>query len=488
MELTNYHSKKLQRRYIQPIDYNYGKIQPQAKELEEAVLGAIMIEKRAFDIASEILKPEAFYVDANQRIFKAMQFLDNNQKPIDLLTVIEALKIQEDLDLVGGPYYVTKLTNDIVSAANIETHCRIVLEKFILREMIRLAGETISAAYEEGSDFHELMEQHEKTLTEITTGNIQSSFKQTTPIGAKEIDRLYFLQKNPTALTGINTGYSILNHITGGWQDTDLIILAGRPSVGKTALALNFLRSAALTVPVGMFNLEMGDSQLMRRLLCAESRIYLDKLNSGKMPMEDLEKIVMANDRINKLNIFIDDTGGINIYELRSKARRMVSKHGVKLIIVDYLQLMTGEGNKTQNREQEISSISRKLKALAKELKIPLIVLSQMNRESERVKREPILSDLRESGAIEQDADMVLFGWRDDYQATDEAEVSNSAYLKIAKHRNGALDKLAFKTDMRVQTWFDLPGWDNYTRQQQPPVVYIQKGSRMADNSDDEPF
>ena len=446
----------------------YGKVPPQACMVEEAILGAIMIERSAYTIASEILKPETFYKEAHQLIFKAMQFLDNNQQPIDELTLMEALKLSESLDIIGGPYYLTKLTAAVVSAANIEIHCRVVLEKYILRELIRMSVETIQAAYSDASDFHEVMEQHEKALNLITTGNIKSSFKKTDYIGSSEIERLYYLHSNPAALTGINTGYSILNHITGGWQATDLIILAGRPSVGKTALALNFLRNAANTVPVGMFNLEMGDSQLMRRLLCAESRIYLDKFNNGKMSMEELERVVMANDRINKLNIFIDDTGAIDIYELRSKARRMVSKHGVKLLIIDYLQLMSGEGNKQQNREQEISSISRQLKALAKEIKIPIIALSQMNRESEKVKREPILSDLRESGAIEQDADMVLFGWRDDYQSTDIGEVSNGAYLKIAKHRNGALDKLAFKTDMRVQTWFDLSGWDIYQSHGRP--------------------
>jgi len=465
----DFNSKAIQRRNIQPIDFNYGKVPPQARELEIAVLGAILIEKRAYDIAAEILKPESFYVDAHQRIFKAMQFLDSNQQPIDYLTVIEALKIQEDLDLVGGPYYITKLTNEIVSGANVETHARIVLEKFIMREMIRLSGETITAAYEDATDFHELMEQHEKTLTLITTGNIKSNFTDTKSIGAEEINRLYYLKENPTNLTGIDTGYSILNHLTGGWQPTDLIIVAGRPSVGKTALALNFLRNAAKSIPVGIFSLEMGKSQLMRRLLCAESRIYLDKLNNGKMNMDELNAVVMANDRINSMKIFIDDTGGLDIYELRSKARRMVSKHGVKMIIIDYLQLMSGEGNKTQNREQEISSISRKVKALAKELHVPIIALSQMSRDIEKRKGEPMLSDLRESGAIEQDADMVIFGWRDDYQATtDMGEISNSAYLKIAKHRNGALDKLAFKTDMRVQTWFDLNQWDQYELNNKP--------------------
>lgn len=474
-------------------NWTYGKVPPQAKELEEAVLGAIMIESRAYDRAAEILKPECFYLEAHQRIFRSMKYLDDNQQPIDCLTVVEALKHHEDLDFVGGPYMISKLTNNVVSGAHIEIHCRIVMEKYICREMIRLSGETIEAAYEDGTDFKELINQHEKSLTLITTGNIKNTYKKTDSIGSKEINRLYDLQKNPTNLTGINTGFSILNHLTGGWQDTDLIIIAGRPSVGKTCLALNFLRNAAQLVPVGMFNLEMGDSQLMRRLLCTESNIWLDKFNNGKMTLQEIESVALANDRLNNLNIFIDDTGSIDIYELRSKARRMVSKNGVKFIVIDYLQLMSGEGIKGQNREQEISKISRDLKALAKELKIPIIVLSQMNRDIEKAKREPVLSDLRESGAIEQDADMVLFGWREDYQqitGDDIGETSNHAYIKIAKHRNGALDKLAFRTDLRVQRWFDPGQWDIYQQggwSKTNENLYIVKGSQLS-MDEDAPF
>lgn len=457
---------------------NFGKVPPQAIQLEEAVLGAIMLETGAYDKAAEILKPESFYKETHQRIFKAFQFLDSNQQPIDLLTTIEALKLADDLEFVGGPYAISKLTNDVVSAANIEIHARIVLEKFILREMIRLSGETIGAAYECSSDFHEVINQHEQTLTLITTGNLKNTFVHTLPVGASEIDRLYYLQDNPTNLTGVDTGYSILNHITGGWQPGNLIILAGRPSVGKSALAINFILNAAKSIPVGFFSLEMGKNEVMRRMLCVKSRVYLDKLNNGKMSKKELESIVLANDLINKQKIFIDDQGGIDIYTLRSKARRMLSKQGIKLIVIDYLQLMSGTGTEN-NREQEISKVSRDLKSLAKELNVPIIALSQMNRDSEKAKREPILSDLRESGAIEQDADMVLFGWRDDYQVIDEGEVANGAYLKIAKHRNGALDKLAYKTDMRVQTWFDLPQWDRYKQESgiQPGLYLPSEGN-----------
>jgi replicative DNA helicase len=503
MELTNFNKDKKLRRKT-PLDLGnmiYGKIPPQATELEEVVLGACLIEKGAYTLAAEILKPESFYVDANQRIFKAMQFLDSNQQPIDLLTVIEALKIAEELDAVGGPYYVTKLTNSVVSGANIENHSRIVLQKFIQRELIRLSGETIEAAYSDSTDCFELIEQHEKTLSLITTGNIKSNFVHTTSIGSEEINRLYYLQDHPSALTGVDTGYPFINALTNGWQDGTLIILAARPSVGKTAFATNLIRNAANTVPVGMFSLEMGKGQIMRNMLSAESRVYLDKLNSGKITMQELETIVLANQRINELKIFIDDTGGIDIIELRSKARRMVAKHGCRLIVVDYLQLMSGTNKKNQNRENEISQISRDLKSLAKELKLPIIALSQLNRDSEKTKREPQLSDLRESGAIEQDADIVMFLWRDDYQqvpGNEQGEFSNTAYVKFAKHRAGALDKLAFKTDFRVQTWFDLNQWDDYNRDEtgwrrlpnspDGSKLYIQKGSKISDDETEPPF
>lgn len=464
---TDFNSKQFQRRIIQPLDITstmYGMVPPQAKELEEAVLGAIMLEKRAYDIAAEILKPESFYVDANQRIFKAMQFLDNNHQPIDLLTIIEALKIAEELDVVGGPYYITKLTNSVVSSANIEAHCRIVLQKFIQREMIRLAGETIQAAYSDSTDCFDLLDQHEKTLTEITTGNIKSNFTDTSTAGNEIINRLYELQQNPGKLIGVATGYPYIDRLTNGWRKTDLIILAARPSVGKTAFALNLARNAAKSgVNVGFFSLEMSKGQLMQRLQSAESGIFMNKFDRA-MSNEEINKVLFATERINKDKIYIDDTGGIDIYELRSKARRMVTKYGVGIIFIDYLQLMSGDPNKNQNREQEISKISRDIKSLAKELKIPIVALSQLSRANETQKREPFLSDLRDSGAIEQDADVVMFLWRDDYQVIDEGEITNSAYVKFAKHRNGALEKLAFKTDMRVQTWFDVNQWEVYKK------------------------
>lgn len=503
-----FNSKAIQRRNIKKVDISdmiYSKVPPQARELEEIVLGAILIEKRAFDIVSEVLKPEAFYVDANQRIFKAMCFLDSNQQPIDFYTVIEALKLSEELDIVGGPYYITKLTNNVVSSANIETHARIVLQKYIQRELIRLSGETIEAAYRDSTDCFDLLDQHEKTLAEITTGNIKSNFTDTVMAGNEIINRLYELQNNPGKLIGVDTGYPIVNRLTNGWRKTDLIILAARPSVGKTAFALNLARNAAKSgVPVGFFSLEMSKGQLMQRLQSAESGIYMEMFDRV-MTNGDINKVILANERINKDKIYIDDTGGMDIYELRSKARRMVSKHNVGIIFIDYLQLMSGDPNKQQNREQEISKISRDIKALAKELKVPIIALSQLSRANETQKREPFLSDLRDSGAIEQDADVVMFLWRDDYQVidSDNGEVSNTAYVKFAKHRNGALDKLAFKTDMRVQTWFDLNQWDGYTRptkwkqvddidrttQSSKPdeILYTQKGSKMSDTETDEP-
>jgi replicative DNA helicase len=441
---------------------SYGKVPPQNRVAEEAILGACMIERSAFDTAAEIIKPECFYSEAHKKIFSAMVFLNGNGQPIDEITVVQAIRMQDELDLVGGPYYITKLTNGVVSGANVETHARMVMEAHIRREMIRMSGETICEAYQDSCDFYELMENHEKALAQIMTGSIQTTFTGIRQIGNEVVNRIYHMQAHPSELTGVDTGYSILNAITNGWQTTDFIILAGRPSVGKTALALNLLRSAANKTGVGMFSLEMSKEQLMGRLLAAESEIYLDKINNGKMTLDEANQVAVANTRLSELRIFIDDTGGIDIYELGSKARRMVAKHGVSLIIIDYLQLMSGEGNKTQNREQEVSSISRKVKALAKELKISIIGLSQMSRDIEKRKGEPQLSDLRETGALEQDADMVLFCYRDDYQADPNAEANNTGYVKIAKHRNGHLDKIAFRTDMRVQGWFDSIGWARY--------------------------
>jgi replicative DNA helicase len=451
----------------------YGKVPPQATELEEAVIGAIMTNKNAFDTVAEILAAECFYKDTHQRIFKAFVSLSERSQDIDLLTVVEELKRREDLDLVGGPYAVTKLTNSVMSDAHIETHCKIIKQKFLQRELIRISGETITEAYEDSADAFDVLDEHEKKLVTLTSGFIKGDFQNSETLAVKAMERIDYLLNNKEELSGVPTGYPVLNKLTNGWQPTDLIILAARPSVGKTAFALNLARNAATDprkpTAVGFFSLEMSAGQLVQRILSTESQVFLEKIARGRLYDEDYDKVYAANLRFGQMPIFIDDTAALNVLEFRSKARRLVSKHKVGLIIIDYLQLMSGTGN--GNREQEISNISRNLKGLAKELHIPIIALSQMSRDIEKRKGDPQLSDLRESGAIEQDADMVCFLFRPDYQQLNneiDPALKGDAFLKIAKHRNGSLEKIPFKTDLRIQTWFDEAQYAAYTNQEVP--------------------
>ena len=498
----------------------FGKVPPQAKELEEAILGAIMLEKSAFDTVIEILKPECFYVDAHQKIFKAMQGLAIKSLPIDMLTVVEELKLREELEIVGGPYYVTKLTNSVVSSANIDAHSRIVLQKFIQRELIRISGEIIGDAYEDSTDVFDLLDNAEGKLFEITNNHLRKNFDDIDSVLVKTFNRIEDMRNRKDEITGVPTGFPTLDKITYGWQPTDLIILAARPSVGKTAFALNLARTAAIRpkgddrppTAVAFFSLEMSSSQLVQRILSAESEIWLEKIARGKLEEHEMKQLYKNGfDRLSKAPIFIDDSAALNIFELRAKCRRLKNKHNVGLIIIDYLQLMSGSADRNSNREQEISKISRDLKSLAKELQVPIIALSQLSREVEKRKegnKMPQLSDLRESGAIEQDADLVMFLYRPEYYevTTDEFGESNKGetHVKIAKHRNGSLETIKLKALLHIQKFVEeeggdfgsaAPGGGNWK-----PVssgggddgarMYIQKGSKMNDgNFDDEaPF
>ena len=512
MELTNFNKdrKGIRKPKADLGSMVFGKIPPQAKELEEAILGAIMLEKGAFDTVVEILKPECFYVDANQRIFKAMQSLAVKSLPIDLLTVVEELKFKEDLELVGGPYYITRLTNAVVSSANIDTHARIVLQKFIQRELIRISGEIIGDAYEDSTDVFDMLDVAESKLFEITNNHLRKNFDDIETVLIKTIHRIEDMRLRQDDITGVPTGFPTLDKITYGWQPTDLIVLAARPSVGKTAFALNLARSAAMhpTKPtaVGFFSLEMSSSQLVQRILSAESEIHLEKIARGKL--EDYEMRQLYDKGINKLSkapIFIDDSAALNILELRAKCRRLKNKHNIGMIIIDYLQLMSGSADRNSNREQEISKISRDLKGLAKELQVPIIALSQLSREVEKRKESnkiPQLSDLRESGAIEQDADMVLFLYRPEYHdiTTNEHGESNKGdtFVKIAKHRNGSLEIIKLKALLHIQKFVEEEGGDTNSRPtggNWKPIprdgndganMYIQKGSKMNDGTFDE--
>src|SRR5215207_3889620 len=394
-----------------------------------------MLEKKAFDAVVEILKPECFYVDAHQRIYRAMQGLANKSQPIDILTVVEELRTREELDLVGGPYYVTKLTNAVVSSANIEAHSRIVLQKFIQRELIRISGEIIADAYEDSTDVFDLLDQAESKMYEVTSNHLKNNYETIDSVLVKTIQRIEDLRHKNEDISGVPSGFKGLDRITYGWQNTDLIILAARPSVGKTAMALNLARSAALhptkSTPVALFSLEMSAGQLVQRILAAESEIHLEKISRGKMEEHEMKQLYAKGiQRLAQAPIYIDDTAALNIFELRAKCRRLKNKHNVGLIIIDYLQLMSGTGeNRNGNREQEISNISRNLKSLAKELQVPIIALSQLSREVEKRKdgnKMPQLSDLRESGAIEQDADMVCFLYRPEYYDITQDEHGES--------------------------------------------------------------
>ncbi len=495
----------------------FGKIPPQAKELEEAILGAIMLEKSAFDTVIEILKPECFYVEVHQRIYKAMQSLAGKSMPIDLLTVVEELKFREDLEFVGGPYFVSKLTNSVVSSANIEAHSRIVLQKFIQRELIRISGEIIGDAYEDSTDVFDMLDDAETKLFEITNNHLRKNFDSIDAVLVKTIQRIEDMRNRQEDITGVPTGFPSLDRITYGWQPTDLIILAARPSVGKTAFALNLARSAALhpTKPtaVGFFSLEMSSSQLVQRILSAESEIWLEKISRGKLEEHEMKQLYKRGiERLSKAPIFIDDSAALNIFELRAKCRRLKNKHNVGMIIIDYLQLMSGSADRNSNREQEISRISRDLKSLAKELQVPIIALSQLSREVEKRKegnKMPQLSDLRESGAIEQDADMVMFLYRPEYYDITANEFGDSnkgeTHVKIAKHRNGSLETVKLKALLHIQKFIEDEGGD-FNAGPGPsgggnwkPVagtgadeakMYIQKGSKMNDSGydDDAPF
>src|SRR5580692_4668805 len=407
MDLTNLNKDRKFRRKpsIDMSSMVYGKIPPQAKDLEEAVLGAIMLEKSAFDTVVEILKPECFYVDAHQRVYKAMQGLAQKSQPIDILTVVEELKFRQELEMIGGAYYVTKLTNAVVSSANIETHSRIILQKFIQRELIRISGEIIGDAYEDSTDVFDLLDDAESKLFEITNNHLRKNFDSIDSVLVKTIQRIEDMRHKQEDITGVPSGFASLDRITYGWQPTDLIILAARPSVGKTAFALNLARNAALhptkPVPVAFFSLEMSSAQLVQRILSAESEIFMEKIARGRLEEHEMKQLYKKGiDRLAKAPIFIDDTPALNIFELRAKCRRLKNKHNVGIIIIDYLQLMSGAGeNRNGNREQEISRISRDLKGLAKEIQVPIIALSQLSRAVESRKegeKIPQLSDLRE--------------------------------------------------------------------------------------------
>ena len=433
-----------------------GKLPPQAVEIEEAVLGAIMLEKDAIYQVVEILKPDCFYKEAHARIYQAIMDLSVREEPIDLLTVTQELRRKGKLEEVGGPFYITQLTTRVMSAVHTEFHARIVYQKYIQRELIRVSTNIQERAFDETVDVEDLLNSAEQAMFEITQGSIKKDIQKINILLKDALENIHAIGNNEGVLSGVPSGFTKLDRITAGWQPTDLIIIAARPSMGKTAFVLSMARNMAVdhSCGVAVFSLEMSSQQLIKRMIVSETEIDSEKIRSGKL---DTDEWVHLESKIRKLTeapVFIDDTPALSVFEFRTKCRRLVQQFGIRIAIIDYLQLMTWINDTKGNREQEVSNISRSLKAIAKELNIPIIALSQLNREVEKrtglKNKRPQLADLRESGAIEQDADIVAFINRPEfYGFTDDGENSleGIAEIIIAKHRNGATGEiqLAFK-------------------------------------------
>jgi len=448
-----------------------GKIPPQALDLEEVVLGAMMIDKKGVDEVVDLLSPESFYKEAHQHIFAAIIILFEKSDPIDLLTVSGQLKKEGKLEKVGGDFYLISLTQKVSSSAHIEFHARIILQKFIQRSLIKISSEIIEESYDESVDVFDLLDNAESKLYDITLGNVKKSTETAQDLviqAKKKIEEI----ANKEGLSGVPSGFERVDKVTSGWQPSDLVIIAARPGMGKTALTLSMARNMAVNnnVPVAFFSLEMSSVQLITRLISSETGLSSEKLRTGRLEKHEWEQLNVKVKSLEQAPLFIDDTPALSIFDLRAKARRLASQHKIKLLIVDYLQLMTvGGNNKTGNREQEISTISRNLKSLAKELDIPVIALSQLSRavETRTGSKRPILSDLRESGAIEQDADIVSFIYRPEYYKIDEwddderSPTEGQAEFLIAKHRNGGLDNIRLKFNGSLGRFENLDNFDS---------------------------
>ncbi|MBA7534994.1 Replicative DNA helicase [subsurface metagenome] len=455
MALTN-NQKKLSG--IDQVNFDLGKIPPQAIDLEEAVLGAIMLEKDAVISVLDILKPESFYKEANQKIFNAIVDLTSKEKPIDILTVTEELRARKKLEEVGGPFYIAQLTSRVASAAHIEYHARIVAQKYIQRELIRISSEIQNKAFDESIDVDDLLDFSETELFNIAEGNIKKETAKVNVLIQQAIHQIEEASKRKDSLSGVPSGYTKLDRLTLGWQKSDLIVIASRPSMGKTALALSMARNITVehNKPVAIFSLEMSSIQLVTRLIVSETELPSNRIRNGNLDENEWKQLDSKIKSLVEAPLYIDDTPAISIFELRAKCRRLKLQHKVELIIVDYLQLMTGPSDVKGNREQEVSNISRSLKAISKELDVPIIALSQLNRsvEMRSGSKRPQLSDLRESGAIEQDADMVIFIYRPERYGILEDEDGNSlvgfAEIILAKHRNGPVGDvhLRFREEM----------------------------------------
>lgn len=440
------------------------RVPPHNREAEQSVIGAIFLEPQALITASEILLADDFYQNAHKKIFETMLRLSDQGKAIDVVTVTEELSAKKEIEDVGGLSYLLELANAVPTAANVAHYAKIVEEKALLRRLIRVATKIVEDGYTREDEVEALLGEAEKKMMEVANRKNAGDFKHVKDVLVETFDNIEQLQSRKGDVTGIPTGFRDLDHITAGFQRNDLIIVAARPSVGKTAFALNVAQSVAVQARenVAIFSLEMGAEQLVMRMLCAEGNIDAQVLRTGALTTEDWGKLTMAMGSLSNSGIFIDDTPGVRINEIRAKCRRLAQEHGLGMILIDYLQLIQGSGKPGENRQQEVSEISRSLKQLARELKVPVIALSQLSRGVEqRQDKRPMMSDLRESGSIEQDADIVAFLYRDDYY-DKESESKNMIEIIIAKQRNGPTGTvtLAFKKEFNKfinVDWSQMP-------------------------------
>ncbi len=468
-----------------------GKVPPQATDLEEAVLGAIMIEKDAILSVIDVLKPESFYKETHQKIYKAIQDISSRHEPIDLLTITEELRRTDTLEEIGGAVYIAQLSSKVGSAAHLEFHSKIIAQKYIQRELIRVSSDIQSRAFDDSIDVDDLLDYSEMELFKVAEGNIK---RETSPINLLVKEALKKLEEagqREDGLSGVPCGFSELDRMTSGWQQSDLIIVAARPSMGKTAFVLSMARNMAVEHDrsVAFFSLEMSSGQLVNRLIVSESEIPHEKIRNGNLSAHEWAQLTVKISDLQNSKIYIDDTPALSIFELRAKCRRLKAQYDIDIIIIDYLQLMSGPTDARGNREQEVSTISRSLKAIAKELDVPIIALSQLNRsvETRGGYKRPQLSDLRESGAIEQDADMVLFIHRPEYYGFLEDEEGNSlvglAEIIVAKHRNGAVGDIKLRFRKEQAKFSDLD--DNFAPFATPVGASAQAVSYQSKMNED---
>lgn len=487
---------------VRDISESLGKLPPQALDLEEAVLGALMLEKGALNAVVEFLKPEHFYSEAHQEIYRAIIELFKGSEPVDMRTVVNQLRKNAKLELVGGAYYIAELTSKVSSAANIEYHARVVIELAIKRDLIHIASQIHHDAYEDTTDVFELLDKTEQSIFEISDSNLRKNYDNMKNLMYRAITELQKLKEHKDGLTGVPSGFTALDRMTSGWQSSDLVIIAARPGMGKTAFVVSAMRNAAVDFkrPVAIFSLEMASVQLVNRMISAEAELEGEKIRKGQLAEFEWAQLVHKTNRLSSAPIFIDDTPALSILELRAKCRRLKAEHGIQLIIVDYLQLMRGDTG--GNREQEIASISRALKGIAKELSVPVLALSQLSRgvETRGGDKRPQLSDLRESGSIEQDADMVIFLYRPEYYkiTVDEEGMPTQGMgeVIIAKHRNGQTGSVKLKfigkytkfADFDSPTPHDNPFSGMITRESRINQIRPEDEPPASGNDEDMPF